>query len=182
MKERIKLLFYLSAVVLLTVIHSEVFYLALLIILIISDLSFFRRSFKRILFSFILFNIVISLSYLLYTFLRSNIDTGYILLINLRVLIITYLTFYFAAHTNLPLALSFSETFSYLFTLSYSQIGNYIRTYSDLKEAHSSRIIVREKRQIKILIERVINLFFTKSIYNAKETSLAMRSRGFLDG
>ncbi len=182
MKERIKLLLYLSAVLLLTIIHSEIFYLALLLILIISDLSFFRRSFKRILFSFIVFNVVISLSYLLFTFFRSDIDTGYILLINLRVLTITCLTFFFASHTNLPLALSFSETFSYLFTLSYSQIQNYIRTYSDLKEAHASRIIVREKTHIKILIERVINLFFTKSLYNAKETSLAMRSRGFLDG
>jgi cobalt/nickel transport system permease protein len=101
---------------------------------------------------------------------------------NLRVVTITYTTFFFINHTNLFSALSFSKTLSYLLSLTYSQITAYQKIMNDINFAHTSREIKRDKRHLKIFTTHTIWLFFTKSIYNAKESSLAMRSRGFLDG
>ncbi len=181
MKEKIKLILYLISILLLTNIHSIAFYVIFTSAIILSSPVFFFKSIRKILMSFILFNLIITISYSIYTYFVSKIDYRYILMINLRVFAITYLTFFFVKHTNLPLALSFSRTLSYLFTITYSQILNFIRTHRDLLAAHLSREIVREKRHLNMLIERSVNLFFTKSIYNAKETSLAMRSRGLID-
>ncbi|MCX7957591.1 MAG: energy-coupling factor transporter transmembrane protein EcfT [Deltaproteobacteria bacterium] len=181
MKEKIKLVLYLASVLLITSVHSSLFYLLFLSVLIMSNPKFALRSLLRILFCFAVFNTLITVSYLAYTYIKSEPDLNYILIINLRVLLLTYLTFFFSAHTNLALAFSFSETFSYLFTITYSQILNFMRTRQDLSEAHRSRVIAREKSHIHSLLGRTINLFFTKSIYNAKETSLAMRSRGLIN-
>lgn len=181
MIEKTKFILYLIAVLLLTTIHSKIFYSVLIVTLFILNLRFLFYSIVRVLMSFLAFNLIITLSYTVYTFYTSKVDLDYLILINLRVFTISYLTAFFVRHTNLSLAFAFSDTLSYLFTITYSQILNFVRTYGDLIEAHKSRVIYRERRHLKGLIARMINLFFTKSIYNAKETSLAMRSRGLID-
>jgi len=175
--QNIKLIFYIFFVILLTLIHNIYFYLSFFLILILLDLNFFIRKIKRVISTIILFNFFISLTFLIFV----RFDLEYILLINLRVLSITYLTFYFISHINLFNCFSFSKELSFLLVVTYSQILNFIKVFSDLKEAFESRTLKKEKKYLKLLPRKAVNLFFTKSIYNAKETSLAMRSRGLIN-
>lgn len=182
MKERIKLILFISLLFLLTSIHSVTFYAVTSSVLIILDIKFFLKTIKKVLLSFLFFNLIITLSYAIYTYILRQVDYDYIILINLRVFSLSYLTFYFVAHTNIFISLSFSQNLSRLFIITYSQIINFIKTYTDLKFANRSRTINSPKKNLYLLAGSAINLFFTKSIYNAKETSLAMRSRGLVDG
>lgn len=165
-----------------TILHSTLLFTFLFLFLIILDTRFFIRKINQLILCVLTFNLIVSISYLIFSLINNSLDLRYLLLMNLRVITITYTTFFFINHTNLFAALSFSKTLSYLLSLTYSQITAYQKIMNDINFAHTSREIKRDKRHLKIFTTHTIWLFFTKSIYNAKESSLAMRSRGFLDG
>lgn len=161
----------------LTMVHNIYFYLSFFLILIALNFNFFLKKIKRVFATILLFNFLVSITYSIFI----KFDLEYLLLINLRTLSITYLTFYFISHINLFKALSFSKDLSYLLVLTYSQIINFTKIFYDLKEAFKSRVIKKEKKYLNLFSKKSVKLFFDKSIYNAKETSMAMRSRGFLN-
>ncbi len=181
MIERIKLIVYIFLVLLQTLLHSISFFLIFLLVLILLDIRFFVRKIRQVLLCVFTFNLIVSISYLIMSYINNSLNLQYIALINLRVLSITYSTFFFAGHTNLFSALSFSKGLSFLLALTYSQIINFKRIMDNINLAHKSRVLVPNRENFKVFSSHSIWLFFTKSIYNAKESSLAMRSRGFLD-
>lgn len=158
-------------------VHNIYFYFSFFLFLIVLDFNFFFKKIKRVFATILLFNFLVSITYSIFI----KFDLEYLLLINLRTLSITYLTFYFISHINLFKILPFSKNLTFLLVLTYSQIMSFIKIFSDLKEAFKSRVIKKEKKYLKLFSRKAVNLFFTKSIYNARETSMAMRSRGFFN-
>ncbi|QCT94410.1 hypothetical protein FE773_04230 [Caminibacter mediatlanticus TB-2] len=150
--------------------------LTLLIVFTYKD--FFTLS-KKVLKSIILFSGVVSIGYLIMG-LFTKIYPDYLLYINLKVFTITYFVFWFFSKVNIVEFFSFNKEFSYLLTISLSQIYSYKKTFEDFRMAFKSRVInLREKEYD--FIRNTFAFFFKKALNDAKEKSLAMKSRGFFE-
>lgn len=181
MKEKIKLVLYIFFLIFFTVLSNSYAFFIFILFLFLLDLKFFKKNIKRTLFSISFFNLTITLGYIIFTSIKARVDFDYVILINLRVFLLTYLTFFFISHTNLFLALDFSKNLSALLSIALSQIIQYNKIMEDIKFAQRSRVIVKDKKLLRYFSKAEINYFFTKSINNAKETSLGMKSRGFFN-
>lgn len=181
MKEKIKLGIYIFLLILFTVLNNPYLYFVSILFLVLLDLKFLKKNIKRILYGILLFNLTITLGYAIFTGIKSRVDFDYIILINLRVFLLAYLTFFFISHTNLFLALNFSKNLSALLSIALSQIIHYNKIMEDIKFAQKSRVIVKDKKLLRYFSKAEINYFFTKSLNNAKEAALGMRSRGFFN-
>ncbi len=183
MKHKIFLLIYIILILVLTSFHNvEFLFVFLLFLLILSGKNVFNLA-KKSFFSILAFNSIISISYIILSFIQNKEWVDYIVLLNLRVFDLTFLTFLFASKVNLFKALDFSKTFSMILVLSYSQILLFKKTFEDFKLALKSRIITKTtpKKDIYNFVSTITFYFLNKSINNSKEISQAMKSRGFLD-
>jgi len=182
LKERIKLIVYILTIIFITSIHNPIVYLLLFLIAVSISADKFVHLFKKTLKSIIIFNLIISLSYAIYTFVVSKVDFKYLIMINLRVLLITYLTFYLIEVCNIFSAVSFSKNLSYLLVLAYSQIMNFKRVYMEMQLAFRSRVLAGDrKKYLSNFSQATVGLFLTKSMYNACELAEGMKSRGFFN-
>lgn len=181
MKERIKLIVYIAIVIAITSIHEIVGYIVIFLIVALISIKNFAALIKKVIKSVAIFNLVISLSYAIYSAAVSEVDWLYLLMINLRVVLLTYVTFYLVKVCNIFSALSFSKNLSYLVMLAYSQIVNFRRVYEEMRLAFSSRLLCYNKKYLRYLSMAAVNLFLFKSMYNAKALSEGMKSRGFFD-
>lgn len=176
------LLLYLAAVVSATLVH-EAWLLALGLagVLLLAGRqapALLRRSLLVIL----PFALTVSLGYLLLAHLRGFSPWETLLLINLRVLAITALTFLFIARVNLFRALDFSPSLIWLLVLAYSQGMSLQRIYSEFRLALTSRAIVRPSLRDRYRASAAAAAWFMdKGLAAARETAQALRSRGFFD-
>jgi cobalt/nickel transport system permease protein len=139
-------------------------------------LDLLRRSLRTVL----LFNLAVSLGYLLLAHLRGLSPWETLLLINLRVLTLTTLTFLFIARVNLFRALDFSPHLTWLLALAYSQAMSFARAHADFRLALVSRSIVRPGLRERYRASAAAAAWFMdKGLAAARETALALRSRGF---
>ncbi len=180
MKDRLMLLLYIASVLMLTSVHDLLFLsFFLLSLFLISGknlLSLLRKSFISVVF----FNFAVSISYIIFCLLKGQEWLSYVVLLNLRVFSLTFLTFLFVSKINFFKAVSFSKTLQYLLTISYSQITAYTKSFEDFRLSLKSRLIQRpDRKDVYTFISRVFSYFFKKSVENSKEISQAMRSRGF---
>jgi cobalt/nickel transport system permease protein len=135
-----------------------------------------RRSLRVIL----LFNLAVSIGYALIAYLRDYSPWQTLLLINLRVLAITALTFLFIARVNLFRALDFSPTLTWLLALAYSQAMSFKRTHADFRLALTSRSLVRPRLRDRYRASAAAAAWFMdKGLAAARETAQALRARGF---
>ncbi|WP_457640550.1 hypothetical protein [Persephonella sp.] len=180
MKDKLYLLFYTCSVITFTTIHSISFFiLSILILFILSGKDIIKITKKAVL-SILIFNSVISASYFVISVFRDDYNFDYILLINLRVFAITYLTFLFVHKVNLFRMFSFSKTLTFLLILSYSQILIFKKYFSDFQMALKSRMINKPTKKDRYnFISSVIYFFMNKSVKNSQEIAQAMKSRGF---
>jgi len=180
MKDKILLVLYIVLVIFLTFIHDwELLLVVSGGLFFLSGRDFFQI-FKKSVVSVVLFNGVITVSYIGYALYTGKPWIEYIFLINLRVFVITYLTFLFVSKVNLFNAFSFSKTLMYLLTLSYTQILIIKRQFQEFKYALTSRIINKpSKKDSYNFISKVSYYFLTKAIQDTKEITDAMKSRGF---
>lgn len=171
---------YLAGVLAATSIHSPLWLATgLLLVLLIA-----RRDapslLRRALLTVLAFNTVISLSYLGMAWWQEISPWQTLLRLNLRVILLTCLTFLFIARTNLFQALSFSKNLTYVLGLAYSQSLTFRRAHDDFRLALTSRSLKRPG-----LIDRyrasaaAVSWFIEKSLHAATQSSQALRSRGF---
>lgn len=182
MRDRLLLVLYLAALVAATLVHDPRILAAALVGLLLlagrDAPDLLRRTLRVIL----VFNLVVSLGYVLLAELRGFSPWDTLLLLNLRVLTLTLLTFLFIARVNLFRALAFSPTLSWLLTLAYSQALGFLRSHADFRLALISRSPVRLH-----LIDRyrasaaAAAWFMDKALASARECAQALRARGFLD-
>jgi len=182
LRDRILFAFYAMGLGIILSSHSlSLLGLYALIILILAQKACLKLL-KRALKSILLFNLVISIAYIIMAIAHQRSWSNYIVLFNMRVFDLTLLTFLFTHYANVAQALSFSKTLSYLWTISLSQIYSYQKSYENFMLALKSRLIKKmNERAKKEFITSVFGYFFTKALYDSEEKSLALKARGFFD-
>lgn len=179
---RVWLLLYLAAVVAITFIHAPGVLATLLVMSI--GVSGARRwkLLRRALLAILAFNLTISLGYAGIALWQGTFVADYLLRINLRVLLLVYLGFWFVTSVDLLGALAGWPLATLLATLSISQIKTFERILRDFQLAFQSRNLAQPK-----LIDRSrhaaaqVQTLLDKSLASANEAALAMRSRGAFD-
>ncbi len=141
---------------------------------------------RRALLSVLPFNLSVSLGYALLALWRGELWTAvtahYLLLINLRVLLMVFLGFWVVSRVNLLRALRFSPTLSFVATLASGQAQTFARVVRDFRLAFASRDVghVRWRDRTRHAAAQTAHLL-DKSLANAEDTAMAMRSRGCFD-
>lgn len=135
---------------------------------------------RRTLRAVLIFNLAVSLGYLLLAWLRGFSPWHTLLLLNLRVLLLTALTFTFIARVNLFKALDFSRNLTWLLGLAYSQALAFRRSYEDFRLALVSRSLRRPRLADRYRASAAAaSWFLDKGLATARETAQALRARGF---
>lgn len=182
MKDRAALVLYLGLVVFVTSVHDP-FLLAGVLALIV--LAAGGRRFKiarKAALAILMFNSIVTVSYVVVTWFEGGFSAGYVVLMNLRVFLLTYLTFLLNERVNLFRAFAFSPTLMYLMSLAYSQVVLFRRLLVDFRHALKSRAL--ERLAVADLYRhgsRVASFFVTKSMADAAVVTEAMKSRGFFN-
>jgi len=181
-RARAALLAYLAAIVLATTVH-EIGLLALGLVLVLALAGReWLRILRRACIAILLFNLVVTLSYGAIAGLQGRFSIEFVVLVNLRVLLLTSLTFLFASRVNPFEALAFSRTLTYLFTLAYGQSMAFRQVLDDFRLAFKSRRIERVALRDRYRHSAAVGAhFFDKSLHRATEITQVMRSRGFFD-
>ncbi|WP_457559912.1 hypothetical protein [Caminibacter sp.] len=131
---------------------------------------------KRVVKSVFFFNIAVTVGYILLK--KDWLD--YVIYINLKVFMLTFFVFWFFSKVDIVSFFSFSKDFSYLLTITLSQIYSYKKTFTDFRDAFRARVVnLRDKE--KTFIANTFKFFLNKAMRDAKERSLAMRARGFFE-
>ncbi len=180
MREKRWFVLYLVTIVVLGMVHSIWLMLGVIIAVSILNKKVKYRLLKKAFLTLLIFNGTVTLSYLLYAFFVP-VDTSILLLINLRALSITLLTFTLMHHINFHKVLEFSHIWSVLYAFTYSQM----MLLKKMLQAYYSGLISRgasfkrsiRKEQIKPLLETL----FATMLHKSNEQSLGLRSRGLLD-
>jgi cobalt/nickel transport system permease protein len=176
------LLAYALAVVAITFVHQPLALAGLLILGVAGAGKARRQLLKRALAAIVTFNLTVSLGYALVAGLRGEFAFGYLLLINLRVLLLVFLGFWFVHRVNLIHALSFAPGLASAATLAVGQIQSFRRVIGDFGLA-----LVSRSPEPPSLSDRMRSAsaqgrdLLDKSVAAAQESALAMRSRGCFD-
>ncbi len=137
---------------------------------------------RRSLLAIVLFNSVVTVSYILLTIFQGGFSFYFVVLINVRVFLLTYLTFLVVERVNPFKALAFSNTLSYLFSLAYGHIITFRRLYDDFRLALKSRTMKRARTRDLYRHGAATGAFFLqKSLHDTTEITEAMKSRGFFN-
>jgi len=175
-RERLLLALYGFWVVLLGVWHSKLLMaFSLLAVLFLGGVLRWRIL-RRTVTAVAIFVGSVSLAYALF-----GAAPEALVLINLRALAITQLTFTLVARVNLHRAFAFSPTLGMLYGLTYAQIL-LLRTllfdyYDGLRSRGASVKNVVKTTQIQPLLSTL----FGTMLYKSTEQTMAMRSRGLID-
>jgi len=175
----LRILFVLVFLYLLYIKSIKLILLSLFIIFLVDIKNIFKRS-KKVIFAIFLFNLGVSLGYILMAYLKGFSPWEYILYINLKVFMLTYFVFAFFDRVNVVEFFSFSKDLSYLLTMTLSQIFSYKKTFEDFKMAFKSRVIYLKNKE-KTFIKNTLKFFFKKAFKDSKEKSLALKARGFFN-
>lgn len=176
---------YLAVLPAPTFVHDPLLLGAGLLLALIASGSGRWRLLGRSVLAILAFNLSVSLGYALVGWWRNGlhgIDTAWLLLANLRVLLMVYLGFWFVARVNLLAALAGWPTATLVATLALGQIRSFERLLRDHRLAFASRNIVRPRwrdRRRHAGAQAVALLDKTQA--QSTEVALAMRSRGCFD-
>lgn len=179
MNDRIWFVLYLSAVMILGVIHNEwIMFFSIMATLVLAGKARWKIFFKTLL-VIGLFNATISISYIIYGFFMP-VDIFALVLINLRALAITLLTFTLVRRINLHKALEFSKVLAILYGFTYAQIillKNMLESYYDgLKSRGATLGSSITKKQLQPLLTTL----FGTMLHKSNEQSMGLRSRGLI--
>lgn len=136
---------------------------------------------KKVFKSIFLFNIGVSLGYILMAFFKEISPWNYIVYINLKVYTLTFFVFLFFSYISIVSFFSFSKELSYLLSISLSQIYSYRKTFEDFRLSYKARFIKNYRERKRDFVRVVFSFFLKKSMHDSHERVLAMRARGFFD-
>jgi cobalt/nickel transport system permease protein len=171
---------YLAAVVAITLIHDVLWLGTGLLVAVLIAGRQAPALLRRTLLPVLLFNLAVSLGYTVAGLLGGEVRWDYLVLMNVRVILLTFLTFLTVSRVDLLRALSFSPTLTYLIVLALSQIMTFRRMHAEFRLAGESRRLRRPTLRDGYTQGAVVAVqFFDKAEHGASEIALAMRSRGF---
>lgn len=176
------LLLYLASVVGIGFIHAPTVLGGLLLATIAAAGHQRGRLLKRTLFAILAFNLSVSLGYIAIALWQDRLILDYLLLINLRVVLLVFLGFCFVARVNLLAALSSWPLAALVATLAIGQIKTFERILRDFRLAFESRNLARPRLMDKAHHAAAqAQTLLDKSFAAASDAALAMRSRGAFD-
>jgi cobalt/nickel transport system permease protein len=182
MRSRLALFGYLAGLVTGTTVHHPGLLAAGLALVLALAGRQWLRILRRAILAVLVFNGVVTASYVILAGLQENFSLEYVVLVNLRVLFLTSLTFLFVTRVNPFRALDFSRSLTFLFTLAYSQAMAFRRVLSDFRLAFQSRCIERAGLRDRYRHGAGVGAhLLDKSLHHATEITQVMRSRGFFD-
>lgn len=181
-RDRAALILYLVAVVTVTLIHHPgVLGVAFLVVVPLSGkdaLCILRRAFLAV----VAFNAVVSVGYVALSLWRGDVAWSFLLLLNVRVLLLTFLTVLMGTRVNALRALAFSRTLVYVMTLAYSQVLTFRRLLEDFRMAFISRSPGKTRHVDRYRhAASTASFFIRKSMNETTDITMAMNSRGFFD-
>ncbi len=141
------------------------------------------RLLRRTLLAVLVFNVSVSLGHVLMAAWQGlGPSWAYLGLMNLRVLLMVFLGFWFVSRVNLVAALSFSRMLGFLATLAIGQVQVFARLRRDFRLAFVSRNPQAAGWHSRLRHSAAhAACLLDKSVARAEDTSLAMRSRGCFD-
>ncbi len=181
-KQKDKLFFFGYLLLILLFSILKYFLVMLSIFLTIYILSGKKRNkiLKQSVGALLIFNTTVIIAYTVYSIQMQNFSFHTILILTMRTLGLSYLTFFMVEKINLFSVFSFSKALNFLLVVSYSQIMAFKKTFNDFQDALKSRIIVKPiNKDIYKFISSTINFFVLKTLSNSREIFLALESRGF---
>lgn len=140
------------------------------------------RILRKSLVAILVFNLAVSLGVVIAGLWRGQIDFAWLVLANLRVLLMVYLGFWFVTRVDLVKALAGWPTATLVATLALGQLRVFERMIREFRLAFLSRNIVSPR-----LVDRRRNAaaqaaaLLDKAQAQSAEVALAMRSRGAFD-
>ncbi len=173
---------YLAAVVAVTFIHAPAVLAGLLVLAVAGAGKYRGRALKKTLLSVLAFNLTVSAGYALITLWRGGFNADYLLLTNVRVVLLVFLGFWFVRRVNILAALSGWPTVTLIATLALGQIRTLERIVADFRLAFESRNIARPHLAARAHHAAAQGItLMDKSVASATESALAMRSRAAFD-
>jgi cobalt/nickel transport system permease protein len=182
MNARTWLAVYLAAVVAVTFVHHPLWLaVALCVSLALSGAGRWKLL-RRALLAVCAFNLSVSLGYIVVALWQERFSGTYLLLVNLRVILLVYLGFWFISRVNVLEALGFSRTLSFIGALAVGQVAAFSRIVRDFRFAFVSRNAASAtlKDRARHASAQASHLL-DKSVCGAAETAMARRSRGCFD-
>lgn len=182
MNPRHWLVAYLAAVVAATFVHAPIALAAALALALAAVGRDRWRLLKRTLLAILAFNLTVSLGYAAVALWRGDFNPHYLLLVNLRVLLLVFLGIWFAARVDVVAAIGVSPTLTFVATLTLGQLRAFERIVKDFALAFASRSPAPPR-----LVDRARHAaaqgiaLMDKTQAAATESALAMRSRGAFD-
>jgi len=179
-RDRIYFALYLSVVLAATLVHDPIWLALGFGLTLLAGQRNVMTLLRQALLAVLAFNLLISLSYALMAWINDISPWQTLLRLNLRVLLITTLTFLFIARVNLFRALDFSKSLTYALGLAYSQILTFRRAHDDFRLALSSRSLTPPRLRDRYRASAAAAAWFIeKSLHAATQSAQALRSRGF---
>jgi len=160
--------------------NIEFLLISLFIISLIAYKDFFKIS-KKVLKSIFIFNLGVSIGYIIMALYKGIEPWYYISYINLKVYTLTFFVFWFFSKVSIVKFFSFSKDLSYLLSITLSQIYSYKQTFEDFKLAYRARFIKNYRQRKSDFIKVVFSFFLKKAISDSEQRVIAMRARGFFD-
>lgn len=182
MSERFWLAAYLAALVGATLVHAPFWLAAALAVALLAAGPARWRLLRRTLCALLAFNLPVSLVYAALAFWQARFVADYLLLVNLRVLLLVFLGFWFVSRVNVLRALAFAPTLAFVATLAAGQAAAFARIARGFRLAFVSRnpVAARLPDRARHASAQAAHLL-DKAVCGAGETALAMRSRGCFD-
>jgi cobalt/nickel transport system permease protein len=179
---RLWLFLYLAAIIAATFVHQPLLLAAAFGLAFIICGQDRWRLLRRALLAILAFNLTISLGYTALALWRGDFNSGYLLLVNLRVLLMVFLGIWFTARIDIVALTHFSPTLTFIVTLILGQLRAFRRIVHDFNFAFASRNpsppqLTDRARQAAAQGIALLD----KTMTAATESALAMRSRGAFD-
>lgn len=173
---------YLAAVVAATFVHEPMILAAALAVALIAAGRERWRLLRRTLLAILAFNLTVSIGYAAVALWRGDFNAGYLLLVNLRVLLLVFLGMWFAARVDVIAALGVSPTLTLVATLTLGQLRAFERIVNDFKLAFASRNPAPPHALDRARHAAAQGIaLMDKTMAAATESAMAMRSRGAFD-
>lgn len=181
------LLGYLATVLAVSFIHDVTLLMMILaaVILAVVMLLSWRALpilLKRTIYVLFFFNLTVSLGYMLMMWLNNTNDWLTLFRLNLRVFLLTLMSFSLIHVIHWHHALFFSPFLTRLMMITQSQILSFRRAQETFQLAFTSRSLrtptLRDRYR---LVRSVVLWLFDKAFFASKEMTLALRSRGFFN-
>lgn len=182
MKDRLLLATWLIAVVAITFVHNPLWLTGLLMLALVLAGRDSLNIIKGALLAVALVNLAVSLGYVISAGLAGEPWALFVLRLNLRVILLTFLTLWLSRHLDLVRAVDFSPSLKFVVVLALGQIQAMKRLLVDYRQAFASRSPHKPTLRDRLASAgRQAGALLEKAEHQAGELNQGMRSRGFFD-